>query len=160
MIGAYEIVKWLHVVSSTILFGLGLGTAYYMLLAWRSRQTIVATAVGRMVVKADWIFTTTSGLVQPLSGIALVLMGGWDPWAGWLVMTYVLYAVAFFCWVPVVMLQIRATRLAKEAAAAGGNLPESYDAAMRVWYRLGWPAFMALLIIFLLMIAKPDLGSF
>jgi uncharacterized membrane protein len=159
MIGAYEIVKWLHIVSSTVLFGLGLGTAYYMLQAWRSGNALLASQIGRMVVKADWIFTTASGIVQPMSGVALVLMGGWSPWEGWLVVTYFLYVLAFCCWAPVVVLQIRATRLAKVAALAGAQLPESYHAAMRVWYRLGWPAFIALLVIFMLMIAKPDLGS-
>ncbi|WP_374654998.1 DUF2269 family protein [Dongia sp.] len=159
MIGAYEIVKWLHIVSSTILFGLGLGTAYYMLQSWRSGNAHLASEIGRMVVKADWIFTTTSGVVQPLSGMALVIMGGWSPWEGWLLVSYALYALAFCCWVPVVVLQIRATRLARAAALSGAELPDSYHAAMRVWYRLGWPAFLALLTIFLLMIAKPDLGS-
>jgi uncharacterized membrane protein len=33
MIGLYELVKWIHVLSATILFGLGMGTAFYMLMA-------------------------------------------------------------------------------------------------------------------------------
>ncbi|WP_374384987.1 DUF2269 family protein [Dongia sp.] len=159
MIGAFEIVKWLHIVSSTILFGLGLGTAYYMLQSWRSGNALLASEVGRMVIKADWIFTTTSGFVQPLSGFALVVLGGWSPWEGWLLISYLLYIFAFCCWAPVVVLQIRASRLAKAAASAGSELPDSYHAAMRVWYRLGWPAFFALLAIFMLMIAKPDIGD-
>ena len=155
MIGLYELVKWIHVLSATILFGLGMGTAFYMLMAWRSGRPVLAAGIGRLVVRADWIFTGTSGVVQPVSGIALILLAGWDPWSGWLVATYLLYALAFACWVPVVVLQIRATRLAEQAEAAGTPLPEAYHRAMRLWFTLGWPAFIALMAVFLLMVGKP-----
>ncbi len=81
MIDAFMLVKWLHIVSSTVLFGLGHGTAYYKLCAWRSGSPLIAAAVGRMVVRADWVFTLTAGLVQPATGIVLILMAGWDPWS-------------------------------------------------------------------------------
>ncbi|MBL8710569.1 MAG: DUF2269 domain-containing protein [Rhodospirillaceae bacterium] len=158
MIGIYELAKWLHILSSTLLFGLGLGTAFYMLMAWRSGRAVLAAGIGRMVVQADWIFTTSSGIIQPLSGFALVWLGGWDPLAGWLVVSYVLYVVALSCWLPVVALQIRATRTATLAEARGETLPPQYHAMMRIWFCLGWPAFLALVSIFLLMVAKPDIG--
>ncbi|MDQ7247430.1 DUF2269 family protein [Dongia sedimenti] len=154
MIGAYEIVKWLHVLSSTVLFGTGLGTAYYMLRAWRSGKAPLAASVGRMVVEADWMFTLTAGFVQPATGIAMILMAGWDPWSGWLLATYVLYAIALACWAPVVVLQIKATRIAQRLPE-GASLPPRYHRLMRVWFLLGWPAFFSLMAIFLLMIAKP-----
>jgi uncharacterized membrane protein len=116
---------------------------------------VLAAGIGRLVVCADWIFTGTSGVVQPASGIALIVLAGWDPWSGWLVATYLLYALAFACWVPVVVLQIRATRLAEQAEAAGAALPEAYHRAMRLWFALGWPAFIALMAVFLLMVGKP-----
>jgi uncharacterized membrane protein len=159
LIDPVVLVKWVHVVSSTVLFGTGLGTAYYMLLAWRSGRPLIAAAVGRMVVRADWIFTLTAGIVQPATGIALILLEGWDPHSGWLVVTYILYAVAFVCWVPVLVLQIQATRIAA-ALPDGVPLPEAYHRRMRIWFLLGWPAFVALLGVFYLMIAKPDLGDF
>lgn len=159
MIGAYELIKWIHIVSSTILFGLGLGTAFYMLQAWRSGQAILAAGIGRMVVRADWLFTSTSGLVQPASGFALIWLGGWDPWVGWLVASYVLYVIALLCWLPVVVLQIRATRLAEAATNAGQGLTLAYHRLMRVWFWLGWPAFVSLVVVFLLMVAKPDLAT-
>ena len=156
MIGAFEIVKWLHIINSTVLFGTGLGTAYYMLRAWRSGRAGIAAAVGRMVVEADWMFTLTAGLVQPATGIAMIVMEGWDPRSGWLVATYVLYAIAFACWAPVVVLQMRATRIAR-ALPEEAALPAAYHRLMRAWFLLGWPAFIALLLIFFLMVAKPDL---
>ncbi|WP_439815990.1 DUF2269 family protein [Zavarzinia sp. CC-PAN008] len=153
----YLLVKWAHVLSSTILFGFGAGTAWYMWNAHLGRDPRTIASVGRMVVRADWIFTGTSGVVQPASGLALVHMAGWSLTESWLVATYALYAVAFACWVPVVWLQIRAQHLAQAAVDGGAPLGPAYDRTMRLWFVLGWPAFLALLAVFWLMLAKPIL---
>jgi uncharacterized membrane protein len=153
----YLVIKWLHVLSSTVLFGFGAGTAWYMLNAHLSREPATVASVGRMVVRADWIFTGTSGVVQPVSGIALAHLAGWPLDAPWLLLTYLLYAIALACWVPVVWLQIRAQRLAELAVRDGTPLGDDYRRIMRWWFTLGWPAFIALLAVFWLMIAKPAL---
>ena len=119
---------------------------------------VVAIAVvARNVVLADFTFTTPAGIVQPLSGIALAHLMGWPLLSPWLVATYALYLLAFACWAPVVVLQIRARDLAAEAARRGERLPPAYHRIMRWWFWLGWPAFLALIAIFALMVAKPDL---
>ena len=153
----YLIVKWVHVLSSTILFGFGAGTAWYFWNAHLTRDPATIASVGRMVVRADWIFTGTSGVVQPLSGLYLTHLAGWSPLQPWLVVTYCLYVVAFACWAPVVRLQIRAQRLAQAAADSGTPLGAEYHRTMRWWFALGWPAFLGLLGVYWLMIAKPDL---
>lgn len=153
----YLLVKWIHVLSSTILFGFGAGTAWYLWQAHLTRDPATIASVGRMVVRADWIFTGTSGIVQPVSGIYLILRAGWLLDAPWLVAAYGLYALAFACWVPVVRLQIRAQRLAQRAAETRTPLPPEYAQVMRLWFALGWPAFLGLLGVFWLMIAKPAL---
>ena len=153
----YLLVKWVHILSSTILFGFGAGTAWYLWAAHRSRDPATIAAVGRMVVRADWIFTGGSGVVQPVSGVALAHLAGWPLTTPWLIAAYLLYALAFACWVPVVGLQIRAQRLAAQAAAQGIPLGPDYARTMRLWFLLGWPAFLGLLGVFWLMIAKPAL---
>ncbi len=153
----YLWLKWLHVLSSTVLFGTGLGTAFQMWFAHRSGDTRAIAVVARNVVRADWLFTLPSGIVQPISGVALVLMSGIEPNASWLVATYVLYLIAFVCWVPVVVLQIRVRDMAQAAVAAGTPLPDAYHRMMGQWLALGGPAFLGLTAVFLLMIAKPDL---
>ncbi|HTR83588.1 MAG TPA: DUF2269 domain-containing protein [Reyranella sp.] len=157
MIDAYFWLKWLHVLSSTVLFGTGIGTAFQMWFAHRSGDTRAIAVVARNVVRADWLFTLPSGIVQPISGVALVLMSGIEPGASWLVATYVLYLIAFACWVPVVVLQLRVRDMAEAAVAAGTPLPAAYHRMMRLWFGLGWPAFLGLGTVFLLMIAKPVL---
>lgn len=153
----YLFVKWLHVVSSTVLFGFGAGTAWYFWNAHLSGDPVLIARVGRMVVRADWIFTGTSGIVQPVTGIALVRLAGYSFVEPWLVAAYSLYLLAFLCWVPVVWLQIRAQRLAEEAAKGSMPLGAEYSRTMRRWFALGWPAFLGLMAVFWLMIARPAL---
>lgn len=153
----YLLVKWLHIVSSTVLFGFGAGTAWYL---WNSHLTgdaALIAKVGRMVVKADWIFTGTSGVLQPVSGILLIRLAGYSLAEPWLLATYALYLLAFACWAPVVWLQIKAQRLAQQAAVNGTVLGADYRRTMRLWFALGWPAFIGLIAVFWLMVTKPAL---
>lgn len=151
----YLVLKWLHVLSSTLLFGTGLGTAFHMWMSHRRGDPRAIAVTARNVILADWLFTVPSGIAQPVTGIALVLLGGFGPFETWLAATYALYVVAFACWLPVMALQYRVARLAAAAVEAGTALPPAYGHAMRLWFRLGWPAFLALVAVFWLMVSKP-----
>jgi len=153
----YLIVKTLHIISSTVLFGFGAGTAWYFWNAHLSRDPATIASVGRMVVKADWIFTGTSGIVQPASGLWLVHLAGYSLTEPWLVVTYGLYALAFICWAPVVRLQIKAQRLAESALQKNESLGPDYARTMHLWFLLGWPAFLGLVGVFWLMTTRPTL---
>lgn len=153
----YEILKTAHILSATILFGTGLGTAYYFWTACLSRDSVVIAAIGDRVVLADWVFTGGSGIAQPLTGILLMRELGLSLNESWLVAAMGLYLLAFACWVPVVWLQIAATRLARQAAGAGTPLGAEFTRLTRWWFALGWPAFLALVAAFALMVAKPPL---
>ena len=156
MIDAYFVVKWIHILSSAILFGTGLGTAFQMLAAYRSGGVEAQRVVAQNVVLADWLFTAPSGVLQPVTGLVLVAMGGYSLWESWLIVAYVLYVIAAVCWVIVVVIQYRLKDLASEALTANRQLPQQYDQLMRTWFWLGWPAFISLLVIFFLMISKPS----
>ncbi|MGQ3055448.1 MAG: DUF2269 family protein [Roseateles sp.] len=152
----YLVVKWLHILSSTVLFGTGLGSAYYMFFTSLTRQPAATAIVVRQVVWADWLFTTTTIVFQPLSGLYLAHLAGipWrTPWIAW---SFALYFLAGLCWLPVVWLQIRMRGVALAAAAAGLPLPPQYFRLLKVWTALGVPAFLALLVVFWLMVAKPS----
>ena len=152
---AYDFVKALHIVSAAIIFGTGLGTAFVV---WRAEQSGEVAAIAfatRHAVLADWLFTTPAVIFQPFSGLWLAGQAGFSLTEGWLLWTYGLYALAAACWLLVVRLQLRLRDLAGEAAAAGAPLPPGYHHAMTAWFRLGWPAFIAMLAIFYLMVAKP-----
>jgi uncharacterized membrane protein len=149
------VVKYLHVVSSTILFGTGLGTAYFLWAAHRSGEVAAIANVARLAVRADWLFTAPSGIVQPATGALLIHGLGHDPLAPWLVATYILYVIALLCWLPVVRLQYRMRDLATEALVHGTPLPAAYRRCAWAWFALGWPAFLSLLAVFYLMVARP-----
>ena len=151
----YLVAKWIHVLSSTILFGTGIGSAYYMLVASLGRDPREVHAVVRHVVRADWLFTTPAVIVQPLTGLWLVHLAGF-PWTSrWLWISITLYFVAGACWLPVVWMQIRMREMAREAVEQGAALPDRYFAYLRGWIALGVVAFLALVVVFYLMVAKP-----
>ena len=157
----YLIAKWLHILSSTVLFGTGIGSAYYMLRACLAarredgRAGAVAMVVGH-VVQADWLFTTTTIVFQPLSGWYLARKVGYPLTASWLLWTYVLYALAGACWLPVVWIQLRMRDMAREAATGGRPLPPRFWRLFAIWFALGIPAFHALVVVFWLMVARPS----
>lgn len=151
----YLVVKWVHVLSSTFLFGTGIGSAFYMLFASLNRDAKVAAFVVRYVVIADWLFTATSVVVQPLTGAWMIHVGGL-PWtARWIAWSIGLYVVAGACWLPVVWMQLRMREMAQGAAERGDALPARYWRFFRMWVALGIPAFLALVVVFYLMVAKP-----
>jgi uncharacterized membrane protein len=151
----YLIAKWLHILSSTVLFGTGIGSAFHMLLASLSRNPQACAVVVRQVVLADWLFTTTTIVFQPLSGLYLAHLAGYPLTTSWILWSFVLYLVAGACWLPVVWIQIRMRALAQAAADSGAALPPAYFRMLRWWTALGIPAFAALTVVFYLMVAKP-----
>ncbi|GBL58656.1 Uncharacterized membrane protein [Pseudomonas citronellolis] len=151
----YLLLKTLHILTATLLFGTGLGSAYYAWRAWRSGQLQVIATTFRHLVSADWLFIATSAVFQPLSGLGLAYWAGWPLAQGWLLWSLGLYVFAGLCWLPVVWLQIRVRDLAEAATAAGTALPPQAFFYMRWWFALGWPAFLAFLAIFWLMVNKP-----
>jgi uncharacterized membrane protein len=151
----YLIVKWIHILSSTLLFGTGLGSAFYMFFASRTRDARVVAVVAKYVVIADWLFTTPTVILQPLSGFYLVHLAGYPLSSVWISWSLVLFLVAGAAWLPVVWMQIRMREIAREAARSGGALPEKYWRLMRAWVSLGVIAFVALVVVFYLMVMKP-----
>lgn len=151
----HEIIKTVHILSATILFGTGLGTAWFMWRANRSRDVASIAATARNVVLADWLFTLPAVFVQPLSGFGLIHLVGYSWAEGWLMWTYGLYVLAGLCWLQVVWLQMRMRDLAAAALAGGNPLPALYWRYAGIWFALGWPAFFAVIAIVGLMVAKP-----
>ena len=151
----YLSLKTIHIISATVLFGTGAGSAYYMLRAHLSKNVETIALTTKHVVAADWLFTTTSGIVQPITGIWMALLVGWPLTHNWILFSLILYVFAGACWLPVVWLQYKMRDMAQEAVTNGTPLPPLYYRYMRIWFWLGWPAFISLMIVFILMVFKP-----
>ena len=148
-------IKVLHVVSATVLFGAGLGTAFFKVTADGSGNVKAIRVVGERVVWADWLFTTPAIVVQAMTGVALARIAGFPLLSGWVLAAIVLYGIAGACWLPVVWLQIRMRDLARAAERTETAVGPLYWRYARAWFWLGVPAFAAVLGIFVLMVLKP-----
>ncbi len=151
----YVVVKWLHILSSTVLFGTGIGSAWYMRFASLSRDVRAIAVVSKYVVIADWLFTATTAVVQPATGFTMVHLAGYPMSSRWIMWSLMLYVLAGACWLPVVWLQMRLRDMAADAARDGTPLPALYWTYFRTWVALGVPAFIAFVFIFWFMVAKP-----
>lgn len=153
----FAILKLLHLLGAAVLFGTGLGIAFFMFWAHRTGDVRTIAATAKIVVIADFLFTATAVVAQPITGALLAWELGFSLWEDWILASLGLYVVAGLCWLPVVGLQLKMRDLAVAAAARGEALPKAYYGAQRLWFWLGWPAFAAVLSIYWLMIAKPGL---
>jgi uncharacterized membrane protein len=111
----------------------------------------------RITVQADFFFTLPAVIAQPVTGAWLVFRSGTDPRSIWMLVSIGLYILAGFCWVPVVWLQIKMKSILQSSVNGGDFDRDAYERLRRIWFALGWPAFLGLIAIFFLMVAKPGL---
>lgn len=152
---AYLLLKWIHILSSVALVGIGFGSAFYMYFANRSRNVAAIAEVSRLVVRADYWFTAPAAVVQPVTGITLATMAHYPLTTSWLLASYALFAIAGICWLVVVWLQIGMADMARIAAAGSITLPQRYWRFARAWEGLGMLAFPAMLAVYGMMVFKP-----
>ncbi len=157
---SYNILKCTHILSAFLLFGTGLGSAFYKWMSDRSGNIEAQAITAKHVVLADFLFTTPSAIYQPISGFLLLQQLGTPLSEPWVVLSFVLYIIAGLCWLPVVWLQILMRDLALDALDKGQGLSQEYRRLARIWFWLGWPAFVSLIVAVWLMVAKPDLPPF
>jgi len=156
MAEGYLLLKWIHVLSATVLFGTGLGTAFHFWYACRSGDVASIAAAARSTVVADFVFTLPAAVVQPATGLALASLAGYSLTARWLVFAMLLYLVAAGCWIPVVFIQMRLKGQA-EALLRNGTAPgPGFRRLYRAWFFLGWPAFIAMIATLWLMVSRPS----
>lgn len=150
----YLILKWVHIISAILLFGTGLGSAFYKLFTDLTNNVSAMRVTNRLVVWADWLFTTPSIIIQPVTGILMLNIIGQDITSFWVIVSFGLYFLAGICWLPVVVLQIRMKKITDELID-DMTMPENYWHMLRIWFWLGIPAFSAMIMIVGFMVFKP-----
>ena len=145
----YLWIKLVHILSAAILFGTGMGTAFFMLKAYLSNNDEAMAVTTRNVVVADWLFTAPAVVIQLVSGIWLTARLGIAFDSKWFIAVISLFAFVGLCWLPVVWIQIRIRNL-----IASGAGRETYAGLMKAWLTLGVPAFLSVLVLFYLMLSK------
>lgn len=150
----YTLLKFIHIMSSTFLWGTGIGTFFFMVMAHLSGDIATIRTTTRHVVLADWLFTTPTFVLQPVSGILLMQAIGFPFDSVWFKVVIGLYVIIGACWFPVVWIQVRLRELTKNLKE-GDTLPAQYHRWFRIWVTLGFPAGIAMGIVFVLMVYKP-----
>jgi len=146
--------KSLHILSAILLFGTGLGSAFYKYMADRSGNLETIAVTNRHVVLADWLFTTPTVILQPLTGVLMANTLGISLLTPWLLTSILLYLLAGACWIPVVVLQIKMRNISNSAQEKGAPLPEQYHQYKRYWFWLGVPAFISMVLVVFLMVFR------
>ena len=150
----YLILKWIHILSAILLFGTGLGSAFYKYFTDRSGNIHAIAVTNRLVVFADWLITTPTIIIQPITGFWLLGLFNYATIPLWIWFSLALYLLAGACWLPVVVLQIRMREMAERQLAAGQALGQDYWRMARAWFWLGVPAFLAMVGVVWLMVFK------
>lgn len=154
----YFLLKFVHIIGAAVLLGTGAGIAFFMLLAHRTGSAVAVATVARIVVVADFLFTATAVVVQPITGVALAWHVSYSLTEGWIMLSILLYLITGAFWLPVVWMQIEMRKLAIAAVSSSRPLPARYHTLFRWWFLFGFPAFAAVLGIFWVMITRPDLA--
>ena len=150
---AYGILKVLHILGTVLIFGTGIGTAFFLLMAYRTRDLDAIRVTARHVVVADWLFTAPAVIAQPITGVLLMRLTGMRVDSLWFAAVTALYVLTGLCWMPVVAMQYRLRNLSN-AATSYAALPDEFHRLMRWWVALGVPAFTAVLLIIVLMVTR------
>ena len=151
----YLAIEYLHVLGAIVILGTGTGIAFFMVMAHRTADAAFIAKTAEVVVIADFVFTLSSVLLQPVTGGLLMWLSSTSITEGWLMTSLVLYAIAGLFWVPVVFMQIEMRDLARKAVEQNQELPPRYFALFHRWFLFGIPGFGSVMAILWLMIAKP-----
>lgn len=150
----YPTVKFIHILSATLLFGTGIGSAFYMLMTYRSGNMHAMAETNRLVVIADYIFTSPMVVIQLVTGLYLLNYLGLEWTSPWSLSVLGLYAFVGACWIPVVWLQIELRDRAKQLQQPDVH----YRKRMKIWMTLGFLAFPAVIVLYAFMVYKPFWG--
>lgn len=153
-----DILKWLHILGAIVLIGTGAGIAFFMVMAQRTGDVKIIAHTSSIVVMADWLFTASAAIIQPITGTLLAWESGWDLSEPWILWSLALYAFVGVFWLPVIWIQHQLRDMANTALINEEPLPVLYYKLFRVWIACGFPAFFAVLVMLWLMIARPQFG--
>ncbi len=156
LMNTYLLMKAAHILSSAILFGAGIGTAFSMLRAHFSGTIPEKYYAARTAVLASFILILPAIIAQPASGLWLLWNANYNWKDLWLAMSYILYIAAVIFWVRTVRIQIRIEKILAQCVKSESELPERYFRQFSNWFFLGCPVVGCLIAIFFLMVLRPN----
>ena len=153
----YSAVKLVHVLSAALLIGVGAGTAFFL---WQSHRSGDVGAIGvatRAALLIEWWIIVPTVVLQPLTGLWMLDLGGQPLRQPWIVAALLLFGIAGVVWIPAIALKLRMHDVARAAAERSRALPVAFHRWMRWWLALWWTIFALTLAILALMVLRPSL---
>lgn len=150
----YLLLKLVHIISAVVVAGTGTGIAFFMFMASRTKNPQVIFNTAKIVVIADWVFTAPAVITQFVTGILLMNLLGYSYSSSWFLAVISLFVFIGICWLPVLRIQYKLKDLS-EVSLGDNEVGSEFNKMMRYWIALGIPAFIAILVIFWLMVFKP-----
>jgi uncharacterized membrane protein len=149
-------IRLLHIVSSALMFGVGVGAFWFMLTAARSGNSAAIAVTTRNAVRAEWFIAAPVAVLQPITGYLLMVQLGYSLHSGWFAAVATLYIAAGLCWVYLVKAELKLRDMVR-AHDAAGLLPAGFGPLFQRWRRLALGSFAGVLAIFWLMVFRPGL---
>lgn len=146
----YQTLKLIHIISATIMFGTGLGSAFYLFYTYKFSKFSTVKEILNIVIIADYIFTTPSVILQLATGLWLShymkLIS-----TNWFLIALLFSLLVYALWIRAVFLQLKMKKTLENAK----EYNVQFHQQMKGWFFLGIPAFFGSLFLFYLMVFKP-----
>jgi uncharacterized membrane protein len=149
-------IRLLHVLSSALMFGVGVGAFWFMVTAGRSGNPAAIAVTTRNAVRAEWFIAAPVAVIQPATGYLLMLQMGYPLQSKWFAAVAILYIIAGMCWVYLVKAELKLRSLAA-AYSNSPAMPEQFRGLFRRWIQLAMGSFAGVLAIYVLMVFRPGL---
>ncbi|MCB1597769.1 MAG: DUF2269 domain-containing protein, partial [Gammaproteobacteria bacterium] len=155
-----ELIRLIHVVSSALMFGVGIGAFWFVRASLRSADVAAIAVNIRNAVRAEWFIAGPVAVIQPATGYLLMLQLDYSLRSRWFLAFLILYILAgMFCvYLLKAELGMRALAAASLASPrAATPLPPQFHTLARRWQYLALGSIAGVLAIFWLMVFRPGL---
>lgn len=152
----YLLLKLLHILGGIIFVGNIIVTAFWKIMADRTRDAGITAFAQRVVNLTDFLFTSLGAFTLLFTGLMMVHFFSEDLWSvPWVAWGMGLFLASGLLWAVVLFpVQVKQAWLAR-SFAEGGEIPDQYWRLGRIWIVFGVLATLLPLINVYLMVFKP-----
>jgi uncharacterized membrane protein len=154
---SYLWLKLAHLLGVTLFMGNIIVTAWWKLMADRTRNPEVIAFAQRQVTLTDYVFTAGGAAILLAAGWGNAVLHGMDVLhVKWLSYGLWLFSATGIIWVAILLpVQMRQARMARRFAQ-DGHIPAEYWRLGKIWAIAGFIATLLPLANYFLMVLKPN----
>ena len=153
----YLLLKFIHILGGIIFVGNIIVTAFWKLMADRTREPSIAAFGQRMVNMTDFVFTSLGAFTIIVTGFMMAKNFSENIWeVTWIAWSLGLFLTSGFLWAVVLFpVQVKQAWLAR-AFTSEEEIPSNYWRLGRIWIAFGTLAVLLPLINVYIMVVKPS----